>query len=47
VATLDWATGWVLSYGSAAKALEPPELINRVQQAALGALERYSGVGWA
>ena len=45
VAALDWATGWVLSYGSAARALEPPELIDRVQQAALGALERYGGVG--
>jgi predicted DNA-binding transcriptional regulator YafY len=45
VAALDWATGWVLSYGSAAKALAPPELIDRVQQAALGALERCGGVG--
>jgi predicted DNA-binding transcriptional regulator YafY len=42
VATLDWTTGWVLSYGSAARVLEPPELIARVQEVAQGALERYA-----
>jgi len=44
VANLDWTTGWVLSYGSAAKALEPPELITRVQEAAAGALRRYARI---
>jgi len=42
VATLDWATGWVLSYGSSARVLEPPELTVRVREAAEGALRRYS-----
>jgi len=42
VATLDWVTGWVLSYGSAAKILQPPELIARVREAAEGALRRYA-----
>jgi predicted DNA-binding transcriptional regulator YafY len=41
VASLDWATGWVLSYGAQAKALEPPELVTRVREAAEGALSRY------
>jgi predicted DNA-binding transcriptional regulator YafY len=41
VANLDWTTGWVLSYGAAAKALEPPELVVRVCEAAEGALQRY------
>ena len=41
VANLDWTTGWVLSYGEAAKALEPPELVVRVREAAEGALRRY------
>jgi predicted DNA-binding transcriptional regulator YafY len=41
VAYLDWTTGWVLSYGAAAKALEPPELIARVREAARGALWQY------
>lgn len=40
---LDWATGWVLSYGAAAKALEPPELVQRVRKAAEGTLQRYNG----
>jgi predicted DNA-binding transcriptional regulator YafY len=43
VASLDWATGWVLGFGSAAQALEPGELITRVQAAAEGALRRYRG----
>jgi predicted DNA-binding transcriptional regulator YafY len=38
---LGWAAGWVLSHGAAAKVLEPPELVARVQEAARGALERY------
>jgi predicted DNA-binding transcriptional regulator YafY len=42
VANLDWATGWVLSFGSIAQVLEPQELITRVQEAARGALQRYS-----
>jgi len=41
VAELDWATGWVLSFGAAARVLEPDELIARVQAAAHGALKRY------
>jgi predicted DNA-binding transcriptional regulator YafY len=42
-ANLDWATGWVLSYGPAAKALEPPELVERVRAAAEAVLHRYDG----
>jgi hypothetical protein len=42
VATLDWVTGWVLSYGSMARVLEPPELIARVRETAEGALRRYA-----
>lgn len=41
-ANLDWASGWVLSYGPAAVALEPPELVERVRTAAEGVLHRYS-----
>ena len=41
VANLGWVTGWVLSFGAAAKVLEPPELIDRVRAAATGALRRY------
>lgn len=44
VANLDWTTGWVLSYGSAAKVLEPQELIARLREAAEGALRRYEEV---
>jgi predicted DNA-binding transcriptional regulator YafY len=40
--TLDWAAGWVLGHGAAAKVLEPPELVARVQVAAQGALRRYA-----
>ncbi len=40
---LNWATGWVLSYGAAAKALEPPELVKRVRTAAESVLQRYNG----
>jgi predicted DNA-binding transcriptional regulator YafY len=42
VANLDWATGWVLSHGAAAKVSEPEELIMRVQEAARGALQQYT-----
>ena len=41
VSGLDWAAGWVLSYGSAARVLEPPELIERVQNEASHVLKRY------
>jgi len=41
VHNLEWTTGWVLSLGSAAKAIDPPELAQRVIQAARGALARY------
>jgi predicted DNA-binding transcriptional regulator YafY len=41
VTNLDWPTGWVLSCGSAAEAIEPPELITRVVEAARGALHRH------
>lgn len=41
VATLDWATGWVLMHGPAAIVLEPPELVKRVRAAAGGILQRY------
>jgi predicted DNA-binding transcriptional regulator YafY len=44
VGGLDWATGWVLSYGSLAEVVEPPELIARVREAAEGALQRYAEV---
>lgn len=40
--TLDWAIGWVLGYGAAARVLEPPELITRVQEVAEGVLQRYT-----
>ena len=42
VATLDWATGWILGHGAMAKALQPPELVERVMQAARGALDQYA-----
>ncbi len=40
--TLDWATGWVLSYGAQARVLEPAELVARVQETARGTLQRYT-----
>jgi predicted DNA-binding transcriptional regulator YafY len=43
-ANLDWAAGWVLGYGSAARVLEPPELVARVREAAEGVLQRYAAV---
>ncbi len=39
---LDWATGWVLSYGDAATALAPPELVDRVRAEAAAILSRYT-----
>ncbi len=47
VTSLDWTTGWVLSYGSLARVLEPPELITRVCEAAEGALRQYGRGGGA
>lgn len=44
VANLDWSVGWVLSYGAHARALEPPELIARVRQAAAEALKMYQAI---
>jgi len=41
VAGLDWAAGWVLSCGPAARVLEPPELVARVRAAAEGIAQRY------
>jgi len=42
VAGLDWALGWVLGCGSAAKVLEPAELVERVRSAAQGIVQRYT-----
>ena len=42
---LEWAAGWVLSYGPAATALDPPELAEKVRSAAQGILSRYVGDG--
>ena len=41
VDNLNWATGWVLSWGKCAIALEPPELIERVKRSARELLEVY------
>jgi predicted DNA-binding transcriptional regulator YafY len=41
VDNLNWAAGWVLSWGRLAKALEPPELVERVKAAARELLARY------
>jgi len=38
---LNWAVGWVLSWGMFARALEPPELVKRVQQAARDVIAMY------
>jgi predicted DNA-binding transcriptional regulator YafY len=45
VADLGWVCGWVLSYGAAARVIEPPELRDRVRAAAEGALQRYKTNG--
>jgi predicted DNA-binding transcriptional regulator YafY len=47
VAGLDWAAGWVLRQGSAARVLEPPELVERVRAAAEGIVQRYQGTSHA
>jgi predicted DNA-binding transcriptional regulator YafY len=39
--TLEWATGWVLSYGEAVRVLEPPELVEHVRAAAEAILRQY------
>ena len=41
-APLDWAAGWVLSTGPAARALAPPELIARVREAAAAVLRSHA-----
>lgn len=41
VDNLNWAAGWVLSWGKLAKVLEPPDLVDRVQQAAQEVLKQY------
>jgi predicted DNA-binding transcriptional regulator YafY len=41
VDNLDWAAGWVLSWGKLARALEPPELIRRVVKAADDVVRLY------
>ena len=40
---LNWATGWVLSWGQLAKVLEPPELISSIRQSAEAVLAQYEG----
>jgi predicted DNA-binding transcriptional regulator YafY len=42
VSDLDWATGWVLSHGAAAQALEPEELVTRIRDEARHILEHYT-----
>lgn len=42
VPNLDWVLGWVLGYGGQARAIEPPELLERVREAAAGALRRHT-----
>ncbi len=44
VSSLDWATGWVLGYGGAAKVLEPPELAERVCAEAARIIQRYESL---
>ena len=41
VDSLNWATGWVLSWGRLDTALEPPELIERVKESAQEVLDQY------
>jgi predicted DNA-binding transcriptional regulator YafY len=38
---LDWVTGWVLSYGSHAYVLEPPELVSRIRDISQSITTRY------
>lgn len=42
VSGLDWAAGWVLSYGRAATVLEPPELVARIREEAAAIAQRYT-----
>ncbi|MBN1887326.1 MAG: YafY family transcriptional regulator [Thermoflexales bacterium] len=46
VSDLDWTTGWVLSYGAAARVIEPRELIERIRGAAEGALRVLAQEQW-
>ena len=41
VDNLDWATGWVLSWGQLARALEPPELVSSIRKSAQTLLAQY------
>jgi predicted DNA-binding transcriptional regulator YafY len=41
VDNLDWAAGFVLSWGKRAKVVAPPELAERVKNAARELLEKY------
>jgi predicted DNA-binding transcriptional regulator YafY len=41
VDNLDWATGWVLSWGQLARALEPPELVSSIRKSAQALLAQY------
>lgn len=41
-ADLDWPTWWVLSYGAAARVISPPELAERVRQAAEAVVSMYT-----
>jgi len=45
VDNLNWATGWALSWGKYAKVLQPPELVDRVKQAARELLDVYEEHG--
>ena len=40
---LDWVTRWVLSYGSHAYVLEPPELFSRIRDISQSIAVRYEG----
>ena len=42
---LNWAAGWVLSWGRFARALEPPALIEQVKQSALAVIAKYEDEG--
>jgi predicted DNA-binding transcriptional regulator YafY len=41
VDNLDWATGWVLSWGQLVRALEPPELVSSIRKSAQALLAQY------
>ncbi len=42
ISDLDWPAGWVLSWGAAAKVLEPPELVARVHSEAQAIAGQYA-----